>query len=162
MRKKSCERYREMNRGNPQNLTPFKKDHKKVGGRKAGVPNKIPRAEKEAVLAALDAIGLDGQGFGGRLGFFIRGGILHPDALAKLIGKTILRKDIPTVSYEMDYSKLTDEELIIWDRLIAKGLSSPRDEAPLQPFDQDEYKKKVDELLATAAAKRKKKVNRRR
>ena len=37
---------------------PFPNGHKKLGGRKPGVPNKVPKAVKEAVLAALN----DGAG----------------------------------------------------------------------------------------------------
>jgi len=38
-------------------VTAFRKGHKKVGGRKKGVPNKVPVELKSAILGALDASG---------------------------------------------------------------------------------------------------------
>src|SRR5262245_19082304 len=55
--------------GSYENLKPFKKGHKKLGGRKKGVPNKSSLGLQKPILAALDRIGSDGKGTGGYVGF---------------------------------------------------------------------------------------------
>ena len=41
---------------NSNNLTPFKKGHKKIGGRKPGTPNKFPRELRAAIFAAAEIL----------------------------------------------------------------------------------------------------------
>ena len=56
---------------NLQNLKPFKKGHKKLGGRKKGVPNKNSRRLEAAFIAAAEQLGSDGQGTGGVIGYLM-------------------------------------------------------------------------------------------
>ena len=54
---------------NLQNLKPFQKGHKKLGGRKKGVSNKNSRRLEAAYMAAAEQLGSDGQGTGGAIGY---------------------------------------------------------------------------------------------
>jgi hypothetical protein len=56
---------------NSQNLKPFQKGHKKLGGRKKGVLNKRSLSLSKITFAALERVGSDGQGTGGVVGYFI-------------------------------------------------------------------------------------------
>jgi hypothetical protein len=56
---------------NLQNLKPFQKGHKKLGGRKKGVPNKNSRRLEAAFIAAAEQLGSDGQGTGGVIGYLV-------------------------------------------------------------------------------------------
>jgi hypothetical protein len=56
---------------NLQNLKPFQKGHKKLGGRKKGVPNKNSRRLDAAFIAAAEQLGSDGQGTGGLTGYLM-------------------------------------------------------------------------------------------
>jgi hypothetical protein len=55
---------------NLANLKPFKKGHKKLGGRKKGVPNKSSHFVDKAFMTAVEQIGSDGRGKGGAVGYF--------------------------------------------------------------------------------------------
>ena len=56
---------------NLQNLKPFQKGHKKLGGRKKGVFNKNSRRLEAAFMAAAEQLGSDGQGTRGAIGYLI-------------------------------------------------------------------------------------------
>jgi hypothetical protein len=56
---------------NLQNLKPFQKGHKKLGGRKKGVPNKNSRRLEADFIAAAEQRGSDGQGTGGVVGYLV-------------------------------------------------------------------------------------------
>jgi hypothetical protein len=67
--------------GSYENLKPFKKGHKKLGGRKKGVPNKSSLDLQKNIIAAMDRLGSDGKGTGGYVGFISS---LPPNQLVKL------------------------------------------------------------------------------
>jgi len=48
----------------------FEKGHTKRAGRKKGVPNRLTREIKEAIIAACEQHGSDGKGTGGLQGYF--------------------------------------------------------------------------------------------
>ena len=56
---------------NSKTLKPFKKGHKKLGGRKKGVPNKKSQSLDHLIMAAIQQVGSDGKGKGGAVGFFM-------------------------------------------------------------------------------------------
>ncbi len=56
---------------NSKTLTPFKKGHKKLGGRKKGVCNKKSQSFSHLFMAAAEQLGSDGKGEGGAVGFFM-------------------------------------------------------------------------------------------
>ena len=56
---------------NLQNLKPFQKGHKKLGGRKKGVPNKNSRRLEAAFIAAAEQLGSDDHGTGGVTGYLM-------------------------------------------------------------------------------------------
>ena len=56
---------------NLQNLKPFQKGHKKLGGRKKGVPNKNSRMLEPNISAAAEQLGSDGQGTDGLTGYLM-------------------------------------------------------------------------------------------
>jgi hypothetical protein len=56
---------------NLQNLKPFQKGHKKLGGRKKGVPNKNSRSLEPNFIAAAEQLGSDGQGTDGLIGYLM-------------------------------------------------------------------------------------------
>jgi hypothetical protein len=57
----------------------------KTGGRKAGTPNKITAALKEAILLAADNAG----GEGGMVGYLTRQASENPPAFLSLLGKVL-------------------------------------------------------------------------
>lgn len=61
----------------------------KTGGRTAGTPNKTTAALKDAILAAAEAVGHDGNGKEGLTGYlkFLAAG--EPKAFAGLLGKVL-------------------------------------------------------------------------
>ncbi len=154
-----------MPRGNPGNLTPFEKGHKKKGGRKSGTPNKLTREVKSAIVDATEKVGLDGKGFGGRTGFLIRLGIKHPTALATLYGRLISKHEPPPEPrHSLDLRKLTDDELAELLRLTTKAqplyASTDEEDAGYVPtFDKDELHEKMAELMRTIPVKKRKKKN---
>ena len=56
---------------NLQNLKPFQKGHKKLGGRKKEVPNKNSRRFDANFIAAAEQLGSDGQGTDGVIGYLM-------------------------------------------------------------------------------------------
>src|SRR5689334_17822906 len=68
-------------------LKPFEKGHKKVGGRKKGVPNKRPFAE--LFMVAAERLGSDGKGAGGAVGFFVS--LVKDPRVAARLALAILR-----------------------------------------------------------------------
>jgi hypothetical protein len=74
---------------NLQNLKPFQKGHKKLGGRKKGVPNKNSLSLDKVIIAALEQYGSDGQGTGGLVGYFVS--ILKDPRAGAKLASIILR-----------------------------------------------------------------------
>lgn len=144
-----------MFQGNPSNLKPFKKGHKKVGGRKKGVRNKVPGFVKKAMVDAAARIGLDGHGFAGLVGFVIRVGILDPQALMRSLIRLLSAelRSKPTVQYMMDPSKLTDEEVATYLRFEEKCRRPPPREKKTSQIDIDVMHRKVQELIQQAQSK---------
>ncbi len=127
-----------MSAGNASNLKPFKMGHKKLGGRKLGVPNKFPRNVREAMLAAANILGYDGKGHGGLTGFFAR----YPQNLATQLGRLVTLPEIPPPDRKFwNFKLLSDDELRLFERLVMKiqVRLPPEDdtEASLQPSDSD-------------------------
>ena len=108
--------------GNLKNLKPFEKGHKKLGGRKAGVPNKFPRDLRDAILAAAESVGSDGRGRDGLVGYFMRLA-KHPKIFVKLLLRILsLEAKQPPVTEppSWDLRLLTEEESVEFRRLIMK------------------------------------------
>ncbi|MGC2072261.1 MAG: hypothetical protein WA694_13240 [Pseudolabrys sp.] len=111
---------------NLQNLKPFQKGHKKLGGRKKGVPNKNSR--KAAFIAAAEQLGSDGQGTGGLTGYLMsvmkntrHGGRLVLAVLnyeAKNPPKDLAKRELIKI---LDSPKLTQHEKLflaqIWEKV---------------------------------------------
>ena len=145
-----------MPRGNPNNLKPFNKGHKN-GRSQAGGPNKFSPEVKEAIHAAGAHIGLDGKGFGGLTGFFIRVGLLRPELLVMLISKIVPLEANAPVPHTWDLDKLNDEELNYLLKLSVKA-QKPLIEEPDNPdlidLNSDEYEEKVRDVLSVASKRR--------
>lgn len=75
---------------NLKTLKPFKKGHKKLGGRKKGVPNKKSQSLAHVFMAAADLLGSDGRGAGGAVGFIASLVVGNPRLAAGLM-MSILR-----------------------------------------------------------------------
>ncbi len=150
-----------MPRGNPENLKPFEKGHKKMGGRKPGVPNKFTRDLKNAIINAAEHVGLDGKGFGGLTGYLTRIAIMHPTSFASFLGRLLPMQEDPAPT-EYDLSKLTDDDLDVMQRLYDKiysSVSSPDNAASLRPVHDDDdddgqYEERIAELLQIKPAKK--------
>jgi hypothetical protein len=56
---------------NSKTLKPFKKGHKKLGGRKKGILNKKSQSLDHLIMAAIQKAGSDGKGKDGAVGFFM-------------------------------------------------------------------------------------------
>ena len=109
--------------GRLENLKPFKKGHKKLGGRKKGVPNKFPRTVKEAVVTAAENYGRDRKGSDGLVGFLSIVWEKHPKQFLKLFASRCLtlEKRAPRASYACHLELLTDEEVTEFERLLRKA-----------------------------------------
>ena len=77
---------------------------------------------------SLDSEASRGEGYGGLTGFLIRLGLKHPQSFAMLLGRLLPMQAAPV---------------------------PVRHEAPLQPFDDDQYQDKIAELLGTGPVKKK-------
>ena len=80
------------------NLKPIQKGERR--GRKAGVPNKIPRLLKDAVLEAASQLGFDGMGKDGLVGYLKRMAVYYPESFIPLLGRLVrlqggARVDLP-------------------------------------------------------------------
>ena len=78
------------------NETSFKRGRKKTGGRKAGVRNKLTREMNELSRDMLDmtkkaaeAIGSDGAGKDGMVGYLQNIAIQHPPAFCRLLSRVL-------------------------------------------------------------------------
>lgn len=70
-------------RGNRASLTNMGK------GRKPGVPNKVTRTLKEAILYAAAAAGADGKGKDGLEGFLMTQSVINPKSFMSLLGRVL-------------------------------------------------------------------------
>ena len=68
----------------------FKVGHKKLGGRKKGVPNKFSGDLKQAVLEAAAQVGFDGHGCGGLLGYLSQPAAKQPKHFLKLASRILI------------------------------------------------------------------------
>jgi len=111
---------------NLQNLKPFQKGHKKLGGRKKGVPNK--NSLEAAFIAAAEQLGSDGQGTGGVSGYLVsvmkntrhgvRLGLAVLNYEAKNPPKDLAKRELIRI---LDSPKLTQHEKLflaqIWEKV---------------------------------------------
>jgi len=67
----------------------FKKKRKKTGGRVKGVPNKTTRQLREAIILGAEAVGRDGRGREGLVGYCHRLALREPKAFAALMGRVL-------------------------------------------------------------------------
>ena len=72
------------------NDTSFKPGRKKTGGRKAGVRNKKTMGLLQAVFEAAEAVGSDGVGHEGLVGYLQVVALNNPPAFCRLIGRVLL------------------------------------------------------------------------
>lgn len=83
---------------------------KKVAGRKAGVPNKLTTALKDAIMLAAEEVGEDGNGKGGLTGYLRRVATEDVKAFAGLLGKVLpleVRMDaVLTMTHEQALDQL--------------------------------------------------------
>ena len=75
---------------------PFRKGHKKAGGRKPGVPNRYTRDVKEAVLNAFERLGGEA--------WLVRLARREPKAFATLLGK-LLPSQVPGLASPHDVTE---------------------------------------------------------
>ena len=71
----------------------FKPGHKKLGGRKKGMPNALSADYKNAIIAAAYFAGRDGMGAGGLIGYCTRLLIEAPDVALMLLARMFLYDD---------------------------------------------------------------------
>jgi hypothetical protein len=74
---------------NLRTLRPFQKGHKKLGGRKKGVPNKSSLFLDKALIAAATQAGSDGKGKDGVVGYFAWILQTYPSLAVKLFGRIL-------------------------------------------------------------------------
>jgi hypothetical protein len=106
---------------NLENLKPFKKGHKKLGGRKKGVRNKFPVELREAVLVAAQSLGADGKGSGGLVSYLRMLARKHPTRFIRLLSRTLMLPVRSPDSYPCCLHSLTAEEFKELERLLFKA-----------------------------------------
>lgn len=82
-----------------------------------------PRGSEElraAILAAAEAVGFDGQGHRGVVGYLMRLAALHPTNFVPLLARLVSPHGAEPVEYGYDLNKLTDDELLVFERLLLK------------------------------------------
>lgn len=67
----------------------FKKGHKKLAGRKPGVPNKLTVQLKDCIMTAVAELGSDGKGKEGVVGYLKRFGWRKPELMFALLAKVL-------------------------------------------------------------------------
>jgi len=72
----------------PSGLRPNRRGERR-GGRKAGTPNKVTRSLKEGILLAAEAVGADGKGKDGLLGYLTSLARRHPTIFVPLLGRVL-------------------------------------------------------------------------
>jgi hypothetical protein len=75
---------------NLQNLKHFQKGHKKIGGRKKGVPNKSSSDLAKMILAAAASVGSDGKGSGGAVGYLVSVAQKRPRHFFRLVERLLV------------------------------------------------------------------------
>lgn len=74
---------------NPGGTPFFKPGHGKHGGRLKGVPNRVTRELKSAILEAAEKHGSDGKGRDGIVGYLFRLAKIEPKAFSALLGRIL-------------------------------------------------------------------------
>jgi len=118
----------------------FKVGHKKLGGRKKGVPNKFPGDLKQAVLEAAAQVGFDGHGCGGLIGFLRQVWAKQPKLFLKLVSRTLIlqqRSTGPSFKNSFSLTRLDDSELLAFRQIVVKACD---------PSDKDVFLQLIDEL----------------
>lgn len=125
-----------------------------MGGRKKGVPNKFPREAKEVVLATAEHLGFDGHGFGGLYGYVTWLAVKHPEVYARLLSRilsiNLRQKATDSEQKTFDVSKLNDDELLAFVKIVEKAYVPPDEDVSLPPIDADLLYEKIAELKAQA------------
>ena len=107
--------------GKPKsNATSFRKGRKKTGGRMAGVPNRTTNLLRDAVILAAEAVGSDGAGKDGLVGYLMRVAIINPLPFCSLLGRVMpLQKSAPEVDHTKIVYRSADE---IRQELLDRGV----------------------------------------
>lgn len=71
------------------NATSFERGKKKTGGRKAGVPNRTTTVLREAVILAAQAVGNDGVGKDGLVGYLMKVANKNMASFCSLLGRVM-------------------------------------------------------------------------
>jgi hypothetical protein len=100
--------------------TSFKKGRKKTGGRKAGVPNKTTRFLREAIILAAEAVGSDGNGKDGLVGYLMKVANKNTAGFCSLLGR-VMPLQIETEDEPKEKVHLTLEEARV--ELNKRGIS---------------------------------------
>lgn len=124
----------------------FQKGHKKSGGRKKGVPNKMSGAQKQAMIDAAEVIGLDGHGLGGLVGYLARQAIYHPAGFFRLLTRDLRQQQAP-IKHTLDFRRLTADEVITLCRIVDKASTDePPEEEAIKTIDMSAIHKKIQQL----------------
>jgi hypothetical protein len=104
----------------PSGLRPNRRGERR-GGRKAGTPNKVTGSLKEAILLAAEAVGADGKGKDGLLGYLTSLARRHPAIFVPLLGRVLpLQIDQKTEQKAVVHYETLEERRAA---MIAKGWS---------------------------------------
>ena len=93
------------------NATSFKKGREKTGGRKAGVPNRTTTFLRDAIILAAEAVGSDGTGKDGVVGYLIFVASTNVTAFCSLLGRVLPLQPDSKEHMETRFAHLSDEEL---------------------------------------------------
>jgi len=112
---------------NLQNLKPFQKGHKKLGGRKKGVRNRDSNPFARVFIDGAERLGSDGKGTDGLVGFFMPL-LENPKAAVRLFAeilkyeakhppRDLARRELERILYS---SQLTEDEKLTVTRIWQK------------------------------------------
>lgn len=88
-------------------------------GRKAGIPNRVTTALKEAIILAAAAVGRDGSGKDGLTGYLVRLAKTEPRSFAALLGRVIPLHIVGSVDHKHRELRTADE---VKKELAERGL----------------------------------------